>query len=131
VEAVLLAISGLAVSLLSGFVSAQALRESIRRLKHEQEQAAGEAPSTRRVVESFMVSREPPERGGLEKAGRAVEEQGTLLLDVSDAEALVEKIRENTREELRKDGKRTFWVGFAQGLFFFGLGVVATLLLGG
>jgi hypothetical protein len=130
-ETLLIALIGVGGSLLSGLLSELIREELIRRVKRELEAAASRKARIGWIRESEQMNRGPFAKRVSEQKARSVEEQERLVLEIEDSDVLVEKIRESVRQELQKDRKQTFILGFLQGLFFFGLGVGATLLISG
>lgn len=131
-ETLLIALSGLGVSVFSGLLSELVRKQLIRRIKREQEEAVSRDIRTGWMRDSNLwMNRGPLAKRVSEQKVRSVEEQERLVLEIEDSDVLVEKIRESVRQELQKDRKQTFILGFLQGLFFFGLGVGATLLISG
>lgn len=74
------------------------------------------------------IEREVRARGELAKRLQADVERHQELLALNREE--VEAVAQTLREEVRREGRRGFWVGVLVNAIFFGLGVGVTLLLG-
>ena len=123
-EPIFIVSAGLFVSVLSGLLTILGPR-LLQRLRRSRQRHAPYEISVSLlppVIRIRRAGREAP--ASIEPPAPAVQVEPELHLSKQD----MEKLRRQFRDELRKEGRKTFWVGFLQGAFFFALGVVATWL---
>src|SRR4051794_41046867 len=123
--AVLAAALGAVASLLGGLVSTW--------LASRQERRSGPVTLDERIPKLTNALRESTRIASevereIATRSQAVEklrqEQELLELDREQVEAVAQTLR----GELRREGKRSFWISVAQNMVFFGLGVLATVV---